>query len=113
MASTRPTIGSVIKANPDTFRKLVRYSVAIFGLSLGSFLALHFGLADRLLGISDRATRDTLAAGVGVLVANLVVAAYAWDAFHAPDDEPQPIRKKTLAELRSERDTKAAAGKAE
>ena len=65
----RPTLASVIAANPDTFAKLLRYSAALFGLSLGSFLLLssaRLGVGARITGLEEQGPRDVVAA---VLVA--------------------------------------------
>jgi len=94
----RPTISSVIAANPDTFAKLLRYSLALFGLSLGCFLALssaRLGLGARLTGIEAQGARDVVAAAAAVTVAWLVIAAYVVDAWLEPD-EPSPREQQHL-----------------
>jgi hypothetical protein len=92
--SERPTLASVVAANPDTFAKLTRYSVALFGLSLGSFLLLssaRLGVGARITGLEAQGPRDVVAAIVGVTVAWLVIAAYVVDAWHEPDEAPLPL----------------------
>ena len=89
----RPTLASVIAANPDTFAKLLRYSAALFGLSLGSFLLLssaRLGVGARITGLEEQGPRDVVAAVVGVTVAWLVIAVYVVDAWNEEPDPPQP-----------------------
>ena len=91
--SERPTLASVIAANPDTFAKLLRYSAALFGLSLGSFLLLssaRLGVGARITGLEEQGPRDVVAAVVGVTVAWLVIAVYVVDAWNEDPDPPQP-----------------------
>ena len=95
--SERPTLASVIAANPDTFAKLLRYSAALFGLSLGSFLLLssaRLGVGARITGLEEQGPRDVVAAVVGVTVAWLVIAVYVVDAWNEePDPPPQPAAR--------------------
>ena len=96
----RPTLASVVAANPDTFAKLLRYSVALFGLSIGSFLLLssaRLGLGARLTGIEKQGPRDVLAAVVGISVAWLVIAVYVVDAWNEEPDAAPPTAATTTA----------------
>ena len=94
-SSERPTISSVIAANPDTFAKLLRYSIALFVLSLGSFGVLssaRLGLGARITGIEAQGARDVVAAAVGITVAWIVIAVYVVDAWHEEPDPPAPTQ---------------------
>ena len=89
----KPTIRSVLDRNPDTAYKLFSYSLALFGLSLGTFFFLSSEAIGSKLVSPNRATRDVVAAIGGILVANIIIALYVIDAFNEKPDEAKNLKK--------------------
>lgn len=91
---TKPTLRSIIEGNPDTFQKLIFYSVTLFVSSLGTFLLLGSEDFGGKLVSSNKATRDIVAAIGGILVTNIIIAIYVIDAFNEKSDTKELESKK-------------------
>jgi len=90
----KPTLRSIFEGNPDTFRKLIFYSITLFVFSLGTFLLLGSEEVGGKLISSNKATRDIVAAISGILVTNIIIAIYVIDAFTENPDKTKEAESK-------------------